>query len=876
MHILKISRELWITTQELKQELSKVNFWVDPDTRDIPDHLAAWVLRVLWSKYKWTKRTQSVDLNAISWKSQVGNNNVQVNVKKYDTDETDDDNDSLIEKEEDISPKRKSIRERRLEEEKIRKEIEEKENEKKEIEKKEIELKKEKEKKDKWLIEEKLEKEFKKFNKKYNPKFEWWGNEPCDNRDNSVHKDWIVAITRKIELDPDEVNKDKKKSKKKIIIEETKEQKATKKIKFKELLQDEIDLMSDEEKIQYYADLDEQKRIDNEIFKEQQMKKKKVIKAYSNQEQIKKKEWVVLLPDVITVKEFAEKIWFPVTKIVANLMKNWIMATINQSVDFDTASLISLDLWVEIKRENSSASAEELIEWDLMKLIKDDKENLSPRPPVVVVMWHVDHWKTSILDYYRNSNVVSKESWWITQHIWAYQIEKNWRLITFLDTPWHEAFTSMRARWAKITDIAILVVAADDWVQPQTIEAFNHAKDAWIPIVVAMNKVDKPWINPENIKSQLSQIWLIIEEWWWDVPLVPVSAKKWTWMNELLDTVLLVSDVKEQYANPNRNAIATVIESNLDKSFWPVATILVNTWTLKLKDIFIAWKTIWRVKTMIDATWKSHKNLLPSWTARISWFEDVPNVWDILQVVNNEKEAKDKMDKIKNIYDQIRKKWLWIEEIQRRIASWKMNLLKIILKVDSIWSLEAVSDSIAKIKNDEVWVKIIHSWVWNITDSDVLMATASWALIIWFHVSVSSQTKRLAEKEWVDIQNFMIIYDILNAIRSILLWMLTSEEIEVEAWFVKILQIFYTKKKMMIVWWKVEKWFVKKWAKVIALRNWVEIWRSVITNLKFFKDDVDDVQEWNECWMQFTSKLELLTWDVLKIIVMEKKIKTIE
>lgn len=862
MHILKIARELWITTQELKQEISKVNFWINVDDKDVPDHLAAWILRVLWAKFKWTKRTQAVDMSTISWKVTPSNDSNHKPTKPIVTTHFEDDSPDT----EEISPKRKSIRERRLEEERIKKE-----NELIEIEKKEVDANKTKEVEDNWNIQQKLEEEFKMFNKK-TKKFK---KENQSNHRDSIVREWIVSITRKIEIDPNDVENDKKKLKKRLHTDDDSKHKAAKKIKFKELTQEEIDQMSEEEQIQYFADHEEQKRVNDELFKEQQSKKKKVIKAYTNQEQIKKKEGIILIPDVITVKEFAEKIWVSVMKIITTLMKNWMMVTINQSIDFDTASLISVDLWVEVKRDSSSASAEDLIEWDILKLIKDDKENLEKRPPVVVVMWHVDHWKTSILDFYRSSDVVAKESWWITQHIWAYQVEKNWRLITFLDTPWHEAFTSMRARWAKVTDIAILVVAADDWVQPQTIEACNHANDAWIPIVVAMNKIDKPWIDPERIKSQLSEIWVVCEDWWWDVPFVPVSAKQWTWMNDLLDTVLLVSDVDQQYANPNRNAIATVIESHLDKSFWPVATILVNTWTLKLKDIFIAWKTMWRIKTMFSATWKVLKKILPSWTARISWFEIVPNVWDILQVVNTEKEAKEKTSKIKNIYEHSRKKWLWIEEIQRRIATWKMNLLKIILKVDSVWSLEAVSETLSKIKNDEVWIKIIHSWVWNATDSDVLMAAASWALIIWFHVSVSPQTKRLADKEWVDIQCFTVIYDILNTVRSILTWMLTSEEIEVEAWDVKILQIFYTKKKMMIVWWKVEKWYIKKWAKVIAFRDWLEVWKSKLTNLKFFKDDAKEVLEWNECWMQFAGKLELQVWDLLKVFVAEKVIKSI-
>ena len=859
MHIRKISRELWITTQELKSELWKINFWVNPNDTEIPDHLASWILRVLWMKYKWTSK---LIVNVVPIPAHAPAPIAVVDPAPIKTTTRIRERKEVIEpEEEDDKPKKKSIRERRLEEER---------------KKQEEELDKEK-KHQKEKVEKQLEEEFRKLNssKKTKSSDKNQNKKVYSKSNKQAWEDHVIAITRKIQLDGDKWRDDKKKHKKKWQQEHDHEQKAAKKIKFTELSQDEIDIMSVEEKIEYFADLEESKRLDDEMFKEQQQKKKKVIKAFSNQEQIKKKEGVIELPEIVTIKEYAEKIWIPVTKIVTTLMKNWMRMTINDSIDFDTASLLAEDFEIKVKKEIWSASAEELIEWDLSKLIKDEKENLSTRPPVVVVMWHVDHWKTSILDHYRKTNVTLKESWWITQHIWAYQIEKNNRKITFLDTPWHEAFTKMRARWAKVTDIAILVVGADDWVKPQTIEAFNHATEAWVSIVVAINKIDVKWADVNKVKWELAEIWLVVEDYWGDIPCVWVSAKQWTWMDDLLDTIFLVTDIKELKANPNRNAIATVIESHLDKSLWPVATILVNTWTLKIKSIFIVWETVWKVKSMVDATWSKFKNLGPSWTAQISWFEQVPSVWDILQVVSNEKEAKIRMENIKLIFEDKKKKGIWIEEIQKRIAAWKMNLLKVILKADAQWSLEAISASLWKIKNEEVWVKIIHSWTWSITDSDIMMASASWALIIWFHVSASQQTIMLSNKEWVDIQKFDVIYDIENAIKALLNWMLKTEEIEVEAWEVKVLQIFYTKKKLMIVWWKVEKWIIKKWAKIQITRKWKEIARAEVTNLKFFKEDVDEVKEWNECWMQFNKKVDIEEGDVLKIFVIEKKIKSL-
>ena len=846
MHIRKIARELWITTQDLKQELIKVNFWVNPDDNEIPDHLASWILRVLWVKFKWTKKIKVL-------------NNLEkpVSIIKPEVIEEPKEEDVIVNED---KPHKKSIRERRLEQEKL---------------KQDTALEKEKNQR-KLQAKKKLEDEFKTLNKKKFP-VKWdinnWQSEERKFKD-KPWKDWIIAVTRKIQIWRGNFWQDRRKNKKKWHQEEQ-EHRASKKLKFNELTKEEIDLMSEEEKIEYFADLEESKRLDDEMFKTQQQKKKKVIKAFSNQEQIKEKEWKVELPDIITIKEYSEKIWITVSKVVAALMKNWMMMTINQSIDFDTASLLAWDFNIEVIRAISSASAEELIEWDLSKLIKDEKENLETRPPVVVVMWHVDHWKTSILDFFRNTNVTLKESWWITQHIWAYQIENKKRKISFLDTPWHEAFTAMRARWAKVTDIAILVVAADDWVKPQTIEAYNHAKEAWISIVVAINKIDSLWANIDKVKWELAGIWLMVEDLWWEIPCAWVSAKNWTWMEDLLDTVFLVAEMMELKANPNRNAIWTVVESHLDKSLWPVATVLINTWTLKTKDIFIAWTTMWRIKSMVDAIWKSKKTLGPSWVSQISGFEEVPNVWDILQVVTNERQARDRTAKIKLIHNESTNKWIWFEEIQKRIAAWKMNLLKIIIKTDTQWSLEAITNSLIKIHNDEVWIKIIHSWVWSITDSDILMSSASDALVIWFHISLAQQTRALAEKEWVEIQQFKVIYEIENAIKAVLTWMLRTEEVEVEAWKVKVEEIFYTKKKLMIVGWKVQNWFIKKWAKVIVERKWEQIANAEVTNLKFFKEDADEVKEWNECWIQFSKKLDILKWDILKIFIMEKKIKSL-
>lgn len=844
MHIRKVAKSIGITTQELKKELWKVNFWVNADVTEIPDHIVSGIVRVLWPKYK-DRKIRRLEQ---SWATKEEINSVK-SEEFYAKPEKE-----ITKEAEWWSSKVRSIRERIEEERRVE---EEKRKKSEEERKKRQELKKTK----KPIKSEKVDL------KSFELPAEVWNWKISESYTKKKKKParpskW-VSITHKIEIDPTEVKTKKP-------------EKAQKRIKFQELTQEEIDAMTEDERLQYFTELEESKKLEDEAFKSRQKKRSKIVKTYDNQEQIKKKEWVVEIPESITVKEFSEKVWLPVPKVIWALMKNWVMATITQMIDYDTAALIALELDVQISREISSASAEQLVEWDISSLIQDDPENLVERAPIVVVMWHVDHWKTSILDFYRSANVVAKESGWITQHIWAYQVEKNKRKITFLDTPWHEAFTEMRARWAKTTDIAILVVAADDWVKPQTKEAYNHALEAWVDIVIAINKMDKEWANIDKVKWELSEMWAMPEDWGWKIPCIPVSAKEWTWMDDLLETVLLTADINELKANPKRKAIATIVESHLDKAMWPVATVLVNTWTLKVKDVFIAWHTMGRIKSMTDANRKRHKALEPSWVAQIAWFEEVPKVWDVLQVLDTEKEARNKVDQIKLIHERSRKKWIWMEEIQARIQSWRMNLLKVVLKADSQGSLEAIEQSLAKIKNKEVWVKIIHCWIWAVTETDVTMASASWGLVLWFHVSVPPQAKNMAEKEWVDIKEYKIIYQLLDDIKWILTWMLSIEEVEKEAWTLLVKQVFYSKKKMMIIGWKVTSWVVQKDWKVKVFRKWEEVWEATISNLKSFQDDVQEVKEWNECGLQLTPAIDVVEDDEIKVIIKEKVTKTLE
>jgi len=889
MNIRKIAKEIWITTQTLKKEIPWLNLGLSWNEIEIPDHLCSAIIRMVWPKHT----DEKIRRLEKDWASDKEIENVK-NWSFYRW---------WVEEEEEKIEKKVEIKEapkKILEDEtnvnkapKVHKvksifDMSEEREEK-------ISLKKEEQDKIQKELAEKAAREKKEREERRAKKF-WNNSKPWQRSfQKPWQKDWQkaanlkawslpteiwswkiqfspkwkkkkwVSITRKIQLNEADL---------KVIAKNKVEKK--RKEKFKELTKEEVDAMPEDEQLLYFTELEESQRAEKENFKTSQKKTTKIVKSYDNQEQIKKKEWIVEIPWMISVKEYSEKVWIPVPKIIWALIKNWIMATINHTLDFDTAALISLELDVEISKKISEATADDLHWWDISKLIQDEPENLKERPPVVVVMWHVDHWKTSILDFYRNANVVDKEAWWITQHIWAYQVEKNKRLITFLDTPWHAAFTEMRARWAKTTDIAILVVAADDWVKPQTIEAFNHAKDAWVSIIIAMNKMDKDTANVDKVKWELAEIWAMPEDWGWDIPVIPVSAKAWTWMEELLESVLLASEMLEPKANPNRVAIWTIIESHLDKALWPIATILVNTWTLRVKDVFIAWATMWKVKSITDTNRKRHKELPPSWVSVLAWFEEVPSVWDILQVVQNEKLARQKVEEIKELQKENMNQWFWIEEIQNQIKMWKMDLLKVVLKADSQWSLEALRWTIEKIKNDEVWVKIIHAWIWAVSEADVSMAAASWWMVFWFHVWVPVQAKAAAEKNKVEVREFKIIYELLDEIKWLLNWMLKIEEVIKEVWEMTIKQVFYTKKKMMIVWWSVDKWSVFKECNIKQIRNWEEIWQSQVCNLQSWVNEVDEVMAWSDCWIQLNPALDIQEWDKIIVSVVEKITKTLD
>lgn len=589
---------------------------------------------------------------------------------------------------------------------------------------------------------------------------------------------------------------------------------------------------------------------------------------------ISKIEGEIEIDDAITIKEFAEKAGISAAKIIGELMKSGIIANINQLIDFDTISLIAIDLGINIKRKRTSAKIEDLMEGNLEKLIReDDKSFLLPRPPVVSIMGHVDHGKTKLLDTIRNTKIIETESGGITQHIGAYQVVKNGQKITFLDTPGHEAFTAMRARGAKATDIAILVVAADEGIKPQTIEAINHAKDADIPIIVAINKVDKPGANIEKVKTELIEQGLQPEEWGGDTIMVPISALTGEGIDKLLDMILLTAEVKELKANPNRPAVGTVIEAHLDQNLGPVATIIINTGTLRIGDNIVIGKAYGKIKKMEDFQRKNLKVLEPSDTAQIAGLSENVNSGDILQVVVSEKEARQKalaindILKIKNIFTQ----GLKMQDIASMIKSGNLKTLKIIIKTDTQGSLEAIKQSLAKIPQEKVGIKIVHTGVGGITESDVMMAAAGGAIVIGFHSDSNLQVAKLAEKNNVEVLTYKIIYKLLEDVEKLLSGLLEAEVIEVEVGKFELVQVFFRKKNDYIIGGKVTNGKMENKIKVKILRKDIEIGKGEITSLQKVDKKVSEIKEGNECGMKFTTNIELNSGDIFIGYRMETK-----
>ena len=605
------------------------------------------------------------------------------------------------------------------------------------------------------------------------------------------------------------------------------------------------------------------------------LKRQKADPSTSEQQQIKRKEGTVKLPSQISVKEFAEKTGVQVPKVIQALMKNGVLATVTQSIDFDTAAIVAAELGVAVEKEQQMAKAEDLASKNLEELLKDEPENLVPRPPIVVVMGHVDHGKTSILDAIRKTDVVSKESGGITQHIGAYQVlyaapgsDQPPRAITFLDTPGHEAFTAMRARGAQLTDIAILVVSAEEGVKPTTVEAINHAKEAGVPILVAINKMDKPNADPDRVKGDLAKEGLQPEEWGGTTPMVPVSALTKQGIPELLEHVILLADIADIKANPKRKAIATVIESHLDQSHGVLATVIVNTGTFRIGDAFICGRTLGKVRAMVDAHGVRLSEAGPSAAVRVSGFDGVPQVGDILQVVGSEREARDLLKEITSAEGQQQK--MGFADLVSRIHEGKLPQLKVILKADTQGSLEAIKQSLEKHSTAGVQTKVIHGAIGSVSDSDVMMAAASEALILSFHAPIGTSVLRTADREGVQVRQYDIIYKLLEDIDGLLLGLLEPVEQEQILGHLEVKGIFLAKKNEQLIGGKVLDGVIKR-VQVRIKRGDEEVGTGRITSLRKVDKDIKEAKEGTECGMRTESSLPIEVGDILEAYVREFK-----
>ena len=580
-------------------------------------------------------------------------------------------------------------------------------------------------------------------------------------------------------------------------------------------------------------------------------------------------EKAVINGETITVKELSEKIGKPAAEIIKKLFILGIMATINQEIDFDTCSLIASDYDIELE-QNIAKTYEDV----LLEGVDEDKdENLVERPPVVTIMGHVDHGKTSLLDAIRHSSITEGEAGGITQHIGAYTVTCNGRQITFIDTPGHEAFTAMRARGAQVTDIVILVVAADDGIMPQTVEAINHSKAAGVPIIVAINKMDKPAANPDRVKQQLTEYGLVSEEWGGDTICVPVSAKTKEGLDNLLEMVLLQADVLELKANPNRMAKGIIIEAELDKGRGPIATVLVQNGTLKVGDPIVAGMAYGRVRAMMDDKGRRVTKAGPSTPVEVLGFNEVPSAGDMLNAAEIDKlsrqvaeERRDKLkaEQLKNTHK------VSLDDLFNQIAEGQMKDLNIIIKADVQGSVEAVRQALEKLSNDEVRVRCIHGAVGAITDSDVIFASASNAIVIGFNVRPNTSARALAEKENVDIRLYRIIYNAIEDIQNAMKGLFKPVFKEVELGRISVRNTFKVSGVGTIAGAYVQDGKVSRNAQVRVVRDGIVVHEGKISSLKRFKDDVKEVAAGYECGIGIENFNDIHEGDTIEAFVMEE------
>lgn len=570
------------------------------------------------------------------------------------------------------------------------------------------------------------------------------------------------------------------------------------------------------------------------------------------------------------MKEFAQTLEVAAPEVIKKLMLLGVMATINQEIDIDTATLVGQELGVEVK---AAKTEEEILQ---VEEIEDNPEDLKPRWPVVTIMGHVDHGKTSLLDVIRETNVTAQEAGGITQHIGAYQVPVGEKKITFLDTPGHEAFTAMRARGAQVTDIAILVVAADDGVMPQTVEAINHAKAAGIPIIVAINKMDKPGANPDRVKQELTEHELVAEEWGGETICVPVSAKAKTGIENLLEMILLVAEMKELKANPNRPAKGTVIESQLDKGRGPVATVLVQTGTLEVGDSIVAGSVFGKVRALVNDKGKRVKKAGPSVPVEIIGLEELPEAGDVFNKVDDRvaRQLAAKRQQYKRETELKKNQKVTLDDLFSRIKEGEIKDLNIVLKADVHGSIEALRQSLERLSNEEVRVRVIHSGVGAIGETDIMLASASNAIVIGFNVRPDPMAKRTQEREKVDMRLYRVIYNAIEDVQKAMEGMLAPEFQEVVVGRAEVRATFKVPKAGTIAGCYVTEGKITRNGEVRILRDNVVIFEGKIESLKRFKDDAREVATGFECGIGIERFNDIKEHDVIEVFTMEEVKRT--
>jgi len=580
------------------------------------------------------------------------------------------------------------------------------------------------------------------------------------------------------------------------------------------------------------------------------------------------------IPRVLSVKELGDLMSVSPVEVIKELMKNGVMASINQVIDFETAAIVASDMGFEAIEARAQEQAEVAVARTAAPAAEEDAAHLLPRPPVVTIMGHVDHGKTSLLDAIRESKVAAGEHGGITQHIGAYQVTVDSHPITFLDTPGHEAFTAMRARGAQVTDIAVLVVAADDGVMPQTREAIDHAKAAGVPIVVAMNKIDLPNANPDRVKKELSDNGVLVEEWGGDTPLAAVSAKTREGLDDLLGNILVVAEVQELKANPARAAIGIVIEAELSKTRGPLATVLVKTGTLQVGDHVVVGETMGRVKAMLNEHGKRIKSAGPSEPAEILGLQNVPKAGETLQVVSDDRTARSMvMERVREreaaaVRQQQR---VTLDTLFGEISAGKLKELNIILKTDVQGSIEPIRTSLERLSNEQVKVKIIHTGSGSVTESDVMLAIASKGIIIAFNTGTEGGAERIAAAEKVDVRHYNVIYNIVEDVDKALKGMLEPTFKEVVTAHAEVRQVFRVARKNSIAGCYVRDGTITRTDSGRVVRNQAVVFDGKVATLKRFQEDVRDVQTNFECGVQLDGFESFEEGDLIEFYRVERE-----